>query len=662
MFKHLMPVLVLVWAGAAPARAEETRYILAPSVIQADPAPRVFRGEAELEALSAVFRTTFEAEFPGGAKPLSVEHPLDPDEPTVLVVPRLSAVRLNLDKVAGSLERYEAMIVGDITLMDPWTLTRLFAATRMVTRTVELSSSRSPSEKLDFLRKAFREAAEGWLRDCLAELKKGAHPFTLKGAILDAPGISVKGGVWPFGSRQGVKAHTIVMASTGKTARVKELFEHFCVVEDPADPSRRLKGDEVYRVTLMGSDTPAERAEPRVAIRWVGLPPASPAETDQGLDAAGWGGLLANYLSKDGRFRLLPLTSEKDAEAWKRMADKLRTFSLKANAIATQDIAVLMAAEDPDLVVELGLINAYHGRAAAENGATDHAFRAQWGLRWFERDAERNVLIFKGAEFLPEQTAVRTKPGLRELDLASVWFNLCRNGLIRLAEQVSKRMKPGESLVRGTGQGGGKITWSGAPPPAAARLTWRRNQGTVMAGGKVLGPYLTKAQALKAEELAKVGKGDEVVYDPGASGSLAGFLPVDLPSSPLPLESPWIQARLAQALIKATNVDLVFAEAPSAELPQWLRLKVDTVTAETTPDALKLGAAWRLRLYRGAYDPSAEPAFKLGLLQPLAVPLDAAMRPPDGGTAALALQAVALEELSKRAIMQGLPKALSQGD
>jgi len=657
-------VSLLALLLALPCAAETTRYVLAPAVILSDPAPAAFRTSEKVEILTKIFQRSFDAAFPGGHVPLDLKHPLDPDEPTLLVAPRLSAVRLNLDTVAGTLERYEAVLVGDITLMDPWTMTRLFSATRMVTRTVELSRSRSESEKLDFIVKAFEGAVDAWLKECLTEIQRSAHPFTLKGGILAQPGVSVRGGggVWPYGSHEGVKHSTVIMAAGSKSARVRELFEHFCVVEDPADPSRSLKAEEAYHVTLVGSDTPTEREEPRLAIRWVGAAMPAPAETGDALDEGGWGGLLASYLSKGGRFRILPMSSEKDAAAWQRMADKLRTFSLRANATSTQDITAVLAAEDPDLVVEIGLVNGYHGRVVGENASTDHTFRAQWGVRWFERDAERGVLVFKGAEFLPEQTAVRTKRGLRELDLASVWFNLCRNGIIRVAENVGKRLHAGASSQRGTGQGGGKITWAGAPPPATARLTWRRNLGQVKSGSKELGAYWSKPQALGAQDLAKVSRGDEVQYDPGACGPLAGFLPVDISDSSVPMASPWIQARLATLLTKAMNVDLVFGEPASTSCPQWLRLKVDTITSEAQGPALKLGAAWRLRLYRGTYDPNAEPAFKLGLLHSVPVPMDATLRPTDLGTASIALQTVALEELSKRAIGQGLPQAISQGD
>ena len=658
----LLLLLALLWV--VPARAEATRYVLAPAIIQSDPAPRVFRTERELAMLSEVFQKAFEKTFPGGNVPLSLEHPLDPDEPTVLVAPRLSAVRLNLDTVAGTLERYEAMIVGDITVMDPWTMTRLFSATRMVTRTVELSANRSDDEKIDFIRKAFRQAVEVWLQECLAEIQKSAHPFTLKATILAKPGVSLGGGggIWPYGSAQGLKASSMIQGPKGRTARVRELFEKFCVVEDPANPGRTLKADESYRVTLVGSDTPAERGEPRMAIRWVGPPAGSPAETGDALDEDGWVGLMANYLSKDGRFRILPGSSEKDAGAWTRMADKLRTFSLRANAMATQDITALQAAEDPEFVVEIGLLNAYHGRAAGENGGTDHTFRAQWGVRWFEWDAERKVLVFKGAEFLPEQKAVRTKPGLRELDLASVWFNLCRNGIIHAAEKVGKRLRPAERLQFGQGQRSGEILWAGAPPPATARITRRRSAGRVEADGVFLGNYWGKPQTLAPQERRQAQAGDQLQYDPGSCGVLAGLLPVDIAEAPMPLSSPWIQARLAALLGKALNVDLVLGEPATVSCPQWLRLKVDTPTLEPQGNALKLGAAWRLRLYRGGYDPAAEPAFKLGLMHSVPVPMEPGLRPADLGTASQAFQAVALEELMKRALGQGLAPALSQGD
>jgi hypothetical protein len=128
------------------------------------------------------------------------------------------------------------------------------------------------------------------------------------------------------------------------------------------------------------------------------------------------------------------------------------------------------------------------------------------------------------------------------------------------------------------------------------------------------------------------------------------------------LDAPWVQARLANSLMKNLNADLVLGTSPDASCPQWLRLRVENPTVEAAADSLKVGGTFRLRLYRTPYDANAEPAFKLGLQQTTPVPQEAGIRPLDQGHAALAFQAVALEELSKRAIAQGLSQAISQGD
>ena len=682
--RNFVAALVLVLAPGSAARAEQTRYILAPSILQTDPAPDAFAMALAAEgrrvpgptlaALNGILARRFDVAFPGLNRPLSVEAMLDPDQPTLVVVPRLSMVRLNRDTLAGSLDRFEAVVVGDISLMDPWTMTQLFAATRMAARTREVSVDKSPTERNAAIDQAFEAAAEAWIGDCLEEIKQNAHPFTLKGGILPSrfgAGPRGGGGFWPFGRMEGVKKPMTIMGLNGKRARVRELFAHFSVVENVAKPTSSMDAGEEYRVTLVGSDSPAERQEPRVAIAWIGPPPAIPAPgMRRPPSGAGWAGLFANYLSKSGGLRLLPVEESEGQEQWALLATYLKTFSTQTkDEHLEQDITAILAKGAPDLILEVGLAGAHHGSSLGEQGAVDHRFHLTWAVRWFARQqgsesaGGTDLVTFRGLQFQSEEKTVRTKEGLRDLDLSSVWFNLCRQGVIKLAMRLESSLHPPENLIQGVAQGSGKVAWSGPPPPSLTKLKWRRLRGMVRdPKGKELGGYFDPPVPLNIAELNRCAAGDEVSYMAGPAATLVGVLPPDLGPG-VQLEPHWLQAALAAQVAKTCPIDLVLLDdanalAPAGENGSLLRLRVDTPASESQGPAVKLGAAWRLRVYTGSYDPQTEPAFKLGVMHSGVYPVGAPYQPADINDAALADQDLALDELIKRSTTQGLTKAI----
>ena len=90
----LARILSLTCLVGIVARAEEsTRYVLAPTVFLTDPDPDSRR--PDLQALAKEFRQEFERRIPGH-RPLSEKEMLDPTEPALLVVPRITAMRLDV--------------------------------------------------------------------------------------------------------------------------------------------------------------------------------------------------------------------------------------------------------------------------------------------------------------------------------------------------------------------------------------------------------------------------------------------------------------------------------------------------------------------------------------------------------------------------------------
>jgi|GEM_PF-2315165 hypothetical protein len=680
--KVLGAVLALAWALAPAARAQGTRYILADTILQTDRQPDAFRApqaadgkqvpDPDLAALQGALEASFDRKFPSQERTLSLEHRLDPDQPTLVVLPRLSVVRLNRDTLAGSLDRFEAVVVGDISLMDPWSMTRLFSATRMATRITEVLVNLGEGERDQMIHEAFLAAGRAWLDDCLAEIARNAHPFTLKGRILPSQsGIWLRGGggFWPFGRLDGVKPRMMLTGPNGKLGRVREVFDHFSLLESVAKPNSSLAADEEYRATLVASGAPAERAEPRVAIRWVGPEPETGAGMRTPPSGAGWSSLLADYLAKSGGLRLLPIEEDREQNALARLTEHLNTFSKQtANAMDLADAAV-RAKEAPDLLAQIGIADSYHGTSPGEDGVVDHRFHVTWAVRWFGRqDADGDEggapLVFRGVQFQSEDRTVRTKPGLRELDLSSVWFNLCRDGVIKLAKAIESGLQPMGRQGRGLAQGGGKVAWQGPPPGLRAQLTLHPFKGSVVnRDGKVLGSYFGKAETLSTKQLDRCAAGDEITFTSGNRGPLVGVLPPDLAPG-VRLKPVWAQASLAARAAKIGPMQLVLLDDPGAPAPAGkdgalLRLRVDTPVCAPRGEAVMLGHTYRFRVYTGSYDPQGVPAIKpVGLQHSGLYPAGAPYLPAALGAAALAEQNAALDDLCKLLPNPGLYQAL----
>src|SRR5690348_10357832 len=105
-------VVALAVPAVVACRAEmNVRFIVAPEVVVADSAPDVhFRADA---AVMTEFRSRLEAYYPGQTIRLGPDRMLSADERALIIVPTITVARVAHDVRAGSIHRYEAVVVAD---------------------------------------------------------------------------------------------------------------------------------------------------------------------------------------------------------------------------------------------------------------------------------------------------------------------------------------------------------------------------------------------------------------------------------------------------------------------------------------------------------------------------------------------------------------------
>jgi hypothetical protein len=630
--------------------------------------------------LDLLFQTTFEKSLPGDIRPLSESEPLRSSEPTLVVVPQITALRLYKDTAAGALDRYSAIVVGDVALVDPWSLGRVFAATRMVTGVAELASNRTGSPDPD-LRNAFRAALQQWMKECLTQIREQAHPFVLAGGILGTrpSGLAGGGGIWPFGRANGVGLRMVIQGDGARYARVREVFDNFSVLEDAADPARKLATGEPYRLIIVKSNSQADREEPRLSLRWIGpYDPQNDPKSGEALPKEAWLGILASYLSKDGHYRVLPLPIRghlDQDDPWQRLKENLARFSesIEGNTqLIQQDVLAASLQESADIEVELGLMDAYHGqRPGLSPGSKEQLYRAEWGLAWFERPEKEGPAFFRGEAFLPESKAVVTKDGVREFDTASLWFKVMRDGLVRMAETTRSRLPVPRSGL-GTWYhtmvpASGLVAWN-HPPVSGNFLEWRRPGGVVLSeSGKVLGTYFRKMGTIKAGQStgANLQPGDELTYlEVGSEHSQYSIGPIDRSGSDWMLPSRWLQILLANELSKVVPADYeLTGSGPDIPGTRFIVLKVESFPIQADVNEINLRINWRMRVFDGPPTAEASPLFKAGLARSSHAAQSEGQRPlnpSNTGALSIEVQHTDVVEFIRFALTKGLREALSK--
>ncbi len=668
--RNLFPVLALV-AGSLSAQIP-VKLALAPELGVSDAAadPRL-PAEARLRE---VFEQKAAEAFPGRLLRLSADTMIAPDERVLVLVPTVMAARLTREVTAGVIDRYEAVIVGDLSLVDPWTNANLFSATRMVSASVELGRSQA-DQRNDLLRKAFVAATARWMDACLAQVKERAMPFVLDGATLASPTSALKGGIWPFGWERGVKQGA-TLRGPGRYARVIEVAPKYALIQDVAEAGRRLGAGERYTLTVV--DKPTERPEPTVALAWRGAAPAAPGNSRlRTLDADAFLALLGNYLSQAGGLRVLPADPKRPAARaqLQRLHDHIARYSQLAqgNFISLEQRETAQAAQEfPDRRVELGLLGAYHGTRNKADGSLEHYYRIHLGAVLFVRAGESDAARYPLRAFLEhtEELAQVEQKGIRELDGNAAWFTVCRNAVIRLAAKAQAEVLalPAGDLAwrEGIVNAQGQPQWQGAPPARFTPLKWLRPVGELKdAAGRSLGPLrlpqaprkgFLNAASLEGERLSA---GDVLRFSGSpAAEPMVFFAPVQMESAPgwMP-DSGWLGVMAAQAFSTAASCRFLLAEEP-ANGPR-LALQVGALGAATVGDTTTFTGQWRVRLLPGGANDA--PLLKFGLqtdhAQKLEKPLEA-LHPLDTGAWAMDYVRDSLRRLGQSAAQKNLNQAV----
>src|ERR1035438_7568845 len=307
MFHRLFICYIVLSAIASGTALGEipVRYILARQIVMADTSPSQYLPSSV--DLARAFQAKFKAAFAGQV--ISLDDPnqsISPDERVIIIIPKITIARLTDELKAGSVHNFNALVVGDVSAIDPWTDANLYSGTRMFSTNFEIGNSallHMDSES----RGSFRVSIDKWLDETIDQMRSNFAPFVLDSATVALPekAKQFKGGIWPFGSERGVRAGQTVTGGAGHYAKVTGVFQKYSVITDTSDPSRAMPAGEHYSLTLV--EKPTDRPEPRISLSWLGRVPSAPeGDSVQVPSSSALVSLFDNYLSKGGGFKGLP--------------------------------------------------------------------------------------------------------------------------------------------------------------------------------------------------------------------------------------------------------------------------------------------------------------------------------------------------------------------
>jgi len=584
---------------------------------------------------------------------------------------------------AGSVHSFDAIVVGDVSALDPWTGANLYSATRMVSGKVQLGQSALADADAK-VREGFRDAYSRWIAAALEEMRQKLAPFVLDSATVAVPEQARKspGGVWPYGSVRGLRPGATLSGVDGRFARVTQVAARFSAIEDVADSRRQIAPGERYTLTVV--EKPTERPEPRVALTWIGPPLAISDESQiQVLDADALLGLFNDYLSKSGGLKLLPPDlggATVRAEVQKLKEQVARYSKLASNGLMTLHAETLAQAarEAPEHRVEVGVVERYHGQRAGANNSVEHYYRVTLAAAVYGRCGSEESAQYPLQRVIQhsEELAQVTREGVREMDPVDAWFTVTRNAVIRLSEKIVKDLTTQapetESAWRqGVVQANHSIAWDGgSPPPAEAPVEWLRPSGEVRgSGGELLGNFerlmvpsqgYLNAQSLQAE---KIQPGDTLRYQAIAVLPLVGLaLEAATPSPSWMLEPDWQLRLAADALSRALDIRIVpFEQSANGRVERMLILNVSALKADTRSDGALFSGQWRLRLVDASAGASGNPSFKTGVQTDTRADRESgapALNPPDLSGWTSRYVADSLKKLAEMATTKGARAAV----
>lgn len=659
------------------------RFILVNQVLVSDDGPdrRFHTGPA----LTTQFQSAVSQEFPGRVIQLGPDRLLSPDEPAVILLPRITAARVSQEVAAGSIHRFAASIVGDVSALDPWTGSALFSATRMVSAEVVLGQSKleAADEDLDH---AFGAAYGQWTAACLSELHARLAPFVLRAGTLALPdgARNFPGGAWPFGLERGVKAGLFLAGEAGHGARVAAVFNGYSAIEDAADTSRAIPAGETFSVTQVRQ--PTERPEPRVALAWIGPAPSSPENLPvKPLTVDAFTDLLGDYLGKSSSVRILPAEVHdpgvKD-KLFELTADVSRFTQAARKGLMTwqRETFLQSAQQNPEYRIALFVTGAYAGTVPHAD-FTERRYRVGLAAAVFERRGGDSAPVYALSRlFTKDEHLDRvTRQGVRDIDPAADWFTVTRNGVIELSRAVLDSgilRRTSESSVLDAEIGADRAPhWPvGRQPDSFSPLTWTRPSGTVDPVPGVPVVYYRVLQPtqgfLNKSVLAKenVRPGDHVRYNySGPEPSVIG-LRFEIPSeTPGEAQSSWLAPAALECLVAgrlATDLQsqiLIVHENQPNPLPEGaplLRVHVSALSEQPKDAALSFSGQWRVHLLAS---PSPEPKAKLGILATASAPAgQSGESPEDRNLLRMEYFSKALDQLTAAIRSEGLEQALGK--
>jgi hypothetical protein len=616
---------------AQTMRAElPVHYVLAPQMVIADLTPHaMLPAQAEL---MRDFSAQFHAAYPGQIFGLNdPEQRISPDDRVLLVIPTITAARLSEDVTAGSIHDFDAVVVGDVSILDPWTNSNLYSGTLLADASFRIGDS-AMATRDSHARDAFAAASHLWLQRCIEKLHAQARPFVLDAKTLALPSKLNHGGIWPYGSERGVTQGAILRGAQGHLAKVMAVFPQYSLIADVVDATRKIPASELYSLTLVTDAT--NRKEPTVELQWIGREPfASESFPVQTLSSAALIRLFNNYLSQQGGLRILPYTPDHFAmdqvEQFNQQVERIAKAKVVSLTTQLRNSFVQTAAQAPDRMVELGILACYHGARALPGGGTENLYRLTLAATMRERAAttEHPLYPFFAVLERKEELSRVEKPGVRQLDPNSIYLTLYRNAIVRLAEQVRRQsalLQPADQSLQQASVSNAGVDWKGAPPEASTVVSWMRPEGELHdESGKNLGRlYRSMTPARGLLTVAQLGQqkleqGDLVQYHSGPHVqapilALSVEMPKDAPEW-WPA-SPWILRLAAQQLGEAAHAQFLPQEgsdAPETGLAATLNL---TAMAEhTDATSASFTAQLRMRLQRQPADPGDPPLLKFGI-------------------------------------------------
>lgn len=621
--------LLFALQAASADAAGDTRFLLVNQFLVSESSPDPHFAASDL---ASRFRTAFAAAFPNRVLQLGPERLLSPDEPAVVIVPRITAARVSHEVAAGSIHNFEASVAGSVSAVDPWSGSVLFAATRMVSARVKLGSSALAATDAD-LTSAFQAAFNEWMRACFGELNSKLAVFVLRGATLAVPveWRKAPGGAWPFGWERGIRPGLVLTGASHRAARVACAFDHYSAIVDSADPSRVIPPDETYSVTI--AQEPAGRREPRVSMTWLGPAPAvqdsaaSPLTVDAAIT------MFADYLSKNSSLRLLPPPIHEPAEQQK-FDEMMREVSIYAGLVEQELMSIhqealrQIAQENPEFRIVLFAPGSFYGTAAGKN-AIEHRYRATMGAAVFARHGDESLPVYGLARvFVRDEHLERiAAAGIREVDDRSALFTAWRNGAIELAREVLASGilagKDNGAVVEADIGPAGKPEWpAGLQPDSYAPLLWLRPAGGIeLASGQPANPYYrveTPSQGYLTEAVLggeHFKPGDRLRYSrAGNRAELLRFRFDTARGEEALIDRDILQAIVAGRIAQALNRELVptkgSGDSSLLDGIPLLRCYISALAETTTGSALSYTGQWRMQLLE---PPATLPLAKVGV-------------------------------------------------